>query len=174
MICCISAAASSAPSITDWITAVATAVVGLIGVIIAIWQWLASGFRPRYQAWIDSSHMGIWFNIRNSGRAPGIILTVHVAKPQARQRFTPIEDGIKYAGFHEEIFQGFILPGLTASRIIIEASQRVPDETVIRVRAGNRKLKTVELKDAPDQDIKFTGIRSLLPPGTIQDNDTHT
>jgi hypothetical protein len=115
--------------------------------------------------------MGIFFNIRNSGRAPGIILTVHVAKPGARQRFTPIEDEIKYAGFCEEKFQGFILPGQTLSRIIIEASLKIPDGAVIRIRAGNRKLQTVELKDAPDRDIRFTGMRTLLPPGTAQGSD---
>jgi hypothetical protein len=163
---------SSHPPITDWISAVATAVLGMTGLGVTIWQWRASGFRPRYQAWIDSSRMGIFFNIRNSGRAPGIILTVHLAKLEARQRFTPIEDGIEYAGFPGEAFQGFILPGLTLSRIIVEASQRIPDEAVIRVRAGNRKLDTVELKDATDRDIRFTGMRSLLPPGTAQGTDT--
>jgi hypothetical protein len=144
----------------------------LTGLGVTIWQWRASGFRPRYQAWIDSSRMGIFFNIRNSGRAPGIILTVHLAKLEARKRFTPIEDGIEYAGFLGEAFQGFILPGLTLSRIIVEASQRIPDEAVIRVRAGNRKLDTVELRDAIDRDIRFTGMRSLLPPGTAQGTDT--
>jgi len=107
---------SSAPPITDWISAVATAVLGLTGLGVTIWQWRASGFRPRYQAWIDSSRMGIFFNIQNSGRAPGIIPTVHVAKPEAQQRFTPMEDQIKYAGFRGESFQGFILPGQTLSR----------------------------------------------------------
>jgi hypothetical protein len=153
---------SSAPPITDWISAVATAVLGLTGLGVTLWQWRASGFRPRYQAWIDSSRTGIFFNIRNSGGAPGIILTVHVAKPAARQHFAPIEDGMKYAGFCGENFQGFILPGLTLSRIIIEASQRIPDKTVIRVRAGNKKLETVKLKDAPDRDIRFTGMTTLL------------
>ena len=170
----ISGFGSSAPSITDWISAVATVFLGLIGVGITIWQWRAGRFRPHYKAWMDSSRTGISFHIRNSGRAPGIILTVHLAKPQGRHRFTPIQDGIKYAGFRDEIFEGFILPGLTASRIIIEASQKVPDETVIRVRSGTWKLKTVKLKNAPDQDIKFTGLRSLLPPGTAQGNDTNT
>lgn len=69
------------------------------------------------------------------------------------------------------MFEGFILPGLTLSRVIIEASQRVPDEAVIRVRAGNRKLETVKLKDAPDRDIEITSMRSLLPPGTAHGND---
>jgi hypothetical protein len=164
-------ASSSGPSITDWISAVATAVLGVTGLVVTIWQWRASGFRPGYQAWIDSSRMGIFFNIRNSGRAPGIILTVHLAKPETGQHFTSVEDGIKYAGFPGGVFEGFILPSLTLSRIIIEASQRIPDEAVIRVRAGNKKLETVRLKDAPDREIKFTGMRSLLPPGTVHDND---
>jgi hypothetical protein len=161
----------SAPPITDWISAVAAAVLGLTGLGVTIWQWRASGFRPRYQAWIDSRRTGIFFNIRNSGRAPGVILTVHVAKPDSRQHFTPVDDEIKYAGFHGGSFQGFILPGSMLSRIIIEASQKIPDDAVIRVRAGNRKLHTVKLKNARDPDINFTGMRALLPPGMEQDGD---
>lgn len=156
------------PSITDWISALATASLGLLGLIFTFWQWRASGFRPHYEAKIDASRTGISLQVYNRGRALGIVLAVDVAEPtnsslRRQKRSFLLEDNVKFANFNHEKFLAFELPALTAARIIIKTKQPLPRKGVLRIQAGTAHIKTVQLTEAEDRNVRFTGLPSLLP-----------
>jgi hypothetical protein len=158
----------STPSITDWISAIATAGLGFLGLIFTLWQWRASGFRPHYDAKIDASRTGISLQIYNRGRALGIILAINVAQPlnrslRRRKRKFLLEEDVKFADFDDEKFLAFELPALTAARIIIK-TKPLTSKYVLRVQAGTAHIKTVQLAEAEDRNVRFMGLPSLLPP----------
>jgi hypothetical protein len=69
------------PSITDWISAVSTAALGVLGFFITVWQWRRTGFSPRLRARIDAGRDAIELLVVNTGRAAGIVDQVDVKGP---------------------------------------------------------------------------------------------
>lgn len=156
------------PSITDWISAIAAASLGFLGLIFTVWQWRASKFRPHYDAKVDAARTGISLQVYNRGRALGLILAINVAEPlnwnllRHKRKFL-LEEDAKFANFDDEKFLAFELPALTAARIIINTKSLSP-KCVLRVQAGTAHIKTVKLAEAEDRNVRFTGIPSLMPP----------
>lgn len=153
------------PSITDWISALSTSFLGGLGVVIGLWQWRASGFRPKYLAQSDHSGKAISFQITNRGRASGAIFSINVAAKLSRNEFLYAEE-IHFSGFPEERFGPFTLPGLATTRIIITSDDKLSENAVIRILAGTQPGKTVKIKALRDHRMRFDGIKSLLPPGS--------
>ena len=170
----------ASPTITDWITALATVALGVLGFLFTWWQWRVSGFRPHYDAKIDASRTGISLQVYNRGRALGIILDVRVAQPdpkaarrlnwsfRPRTRTFLLEkrEDVKFASFDRGLFEAFELPGLTAARIVITTKPVLTPKHVLRIQAGTAHIKTVKLVEAENKEIRFIGLSSLLPPGS--------
>src|SRR5262249_42828463 len=67
---------------TAWISAIATTAIGVLGFVVTIWQWRASGFRPRLTAYVDAPRAAIEVDIENRGRGPGFVHHVAVVDPR--------------------------------------------------------------------------------------------
>lgn len=177
----------ASPTITDWITAFATVALGVLGFTFTWWQWRASGFRPHYEAKIDASCTGISLQIYNRGRALGIILDVRVGKPYVngaqpdpkairrpnwsfwrRTQIFKLEEKeyVNFASFDGNLFEAFELPGLTAARIVITTKHVLTSKHVLRIQAGTAHIKTVELVKMENEEARFVGLPSMLPPGS--------
>ena len=98
------------PSITDWISAVSTAALGILGAFVTIWQWHRSSFRPKIRPRIDNRRQAVEVQIINTGRAGGIVNQVDIVVPgQARNEFDVV--GVAFKGFTDEKFRPVARPG---------------------------------------------------------------
>jgi hypothetical protein len=61
------------PTVTDWISAISTAALGVLGVVITVSQGRKSGFLPRLTSRIDAANEAIELRVANRGRAGGIV-----------------------------------------------------------------------------------------------------
>ena len=113
------------PSITDWISAISTAALGVLGAVITLWQWSMSRFRPKLSSRIDAQREAIELLIRNKGRASGIIDQVRILLPDNR-----FEDGVHFKGFPNDEYRSLSLPAMSSMRIII---QDPPGGTLMQV-----------------------------------------
>ena len=82
------------PNITDWISAVSTAALGLLGAVFTYWQWRMTRFRPKPSSRIDAQREAIQLWIVNKGRASGIIDRVQILRPDQE-----IERKAQFEGF---------------------------------------------------------------------------
>jgi hypothetical protein len=143
--------------ITDWISAISSAVLGALAVFITLWQWTASGFRPRLSVRIEEARTAIELRIRNKGRATGIVDRVVVVKPR---------NGL-LVGVNAQ-FQALALLGLAQMTIIIEAldGEQFPENVQVKVEIGHAKpeYKTPDVVS----DVSLRGLRSVLPPGAFK------
>jgi hypothetical protein len=150
------------PSVTDWISAISTASLGVLGVFITGWQWLLTKFRPRLESRIDGRREAIELKIINKGRASGIIDQVNVLLPDGR-----IDTGAVFEGFRDGTFRPLQLPALASMRIIIQAPQgRAFDPGVqLLVGVGRSRLK-VRTPVHVSPGVGLFGLKSVLPPGS--------
>jgi hypothetical protein len=79
-----------ATSTADWITALATAVLAIVGSGLTVWQMWLGGFHPKCEAFLDVKKEAIMIRIVNSGRGQGTISQVVVVTSDGRG----IEDAI--------------------------------------------------------------------------------
>jgi hypothetical protein len=163
-----------AASATDWITAISTAALGVLGFGFTIWQWRASGFRPQLSAVIDGRRQAIAVSLVNRGRAPGLIRDVAVVQLRA-------DGGSDVHRYPVEKFpDGFAptsLPGLAAMRLIVMVAAELPDEPVARathrfpddievlVRWGAGKETYLD-PEPTAPGIGLYGLPSQLPPAS--------
>jgi hypothetical protein len=147
----------TAASVTDWIGAVSAAVIGLLGIVITIWQWRASGFRPTVSAVVDQPGEAMEIRIVNRGRAAGVI-----------ERVVPIEaeqvelEKVEFEGYADGSFEPTYLPGLGSMRVILKApaSRNFADGDLVKVEWGPRSSTL-----RPDRvKVHLYGLRSVLPP----------
>src|SRR3954447_17931580 len=101
-------AAAGNPSITDWIGALSTAVLGLLGVVVAAWQWRGTGFRPRLTARIDERREAIELRILNKGRGSGAVERILLLRPTVGRELV-VED-VCFEGFDGGEFKPLSLP----------------------------------------------------------------
>jgi hypothetical protein len=149
------------PSVTDWISSVATAAIGVLGFLITGYQWRRSGFDPRLTSRIDVQRQGIELKIANKGRASGIIDQVDVAG-----RNNEILDA-EYEGFSNKIFRSFALPAMASMRLIIQAPKGQPFEPGVRLLVGLGGTKHEEVTPVTTEEgVGIYGLTSVLPPGT--------
>jgi hypothetical protein len=150
------------PSITDWISALSTAALGVLGFFVTVWQWRRSGYRPRLSARIDGKREAIELMIVNSGRAGGIIDTIEVVRPDDEV----VEDAT-YEGFRDGAFRPLALPAMASMRIIVQApsDRSFPEGVQLLVGVGDGQPRNVPLKHtAPN--VGLFGLASILPPGS--------
>jgi hypothetical protein len=152
---------AAGPSITDWISALSTAALGVLGFFITVWQWRRTGFSPRFTSRIDARREAIELLIVNTGRAAGIIDQVDVVGADKE-----IVDDAEYEGFANSTFRPLALPATATMRIIIQAPEGRPFARGIRllVGVGTSKPKIVTPADAAS-GIGIFGLTSVLPPG---------
>lgn len=154
-------AVSTGPSVTDWISAISTAALGVLGFGIAGYQWHRAGFNPHLTSRIDAKHEAIELRVENKGRAAGIIDQVDVVKPDNQ-----IVDA-EYEGFTSKAFRSLVLPAMASMRIIIEAPKGQPFAHGVRLLIGLGGTKPEEVTPvATEKGIGIYGLTSVLPPGT--------
>lgn len=154
-------AAAGDPSITDWILALSTAALGLIGFIFAVWQWRASGFRPHLTARIDEQREAIELRILNKGRGPGTVERILVLRPTGNGE--PVVENVDFEGFDEGKFKPLSFPGLASARIIIQAKsdQYFPKNVGLKVFLWQDRGEEVRLDIA--RGVSLYGLKSFLP-----------
>jgi hypothetical protein len=149
------------PSITDWISALSTAALGVLGFAVAFYQWHRAGFNPRLSSRIDNKHEAIELRVDNKGRAAGMIDQIDVV--QSDNQIVEAE----YEGFTGKNFRSLALPALASMRIIIQAPQGRPFEAGVRLLVGLGGTKPEEVTPiTTDPGIGLYGLTSVLPPGT--------
>jgi|SRR5580704_10986333 hypothetical protein len=163
----IEVAMSPYPSITDWISAVSTAALGLLGFVVAGWQWHRSGFCLKIRSRIDDPRQGIEIEIRNKGRIGGIISQVIVVEPD-----DSIVSDVTVDGFYDGSFKPIRLPAMSSMLLVIQAPKGRSFNPGVRVAvsAGKRRSKIVTPAKVPP-DIGIAGLTSVLPPLVSFQND---
>jgi hypothetical protein len=150
------------PNITDWISAVSTAALGLLGAIFTYWQWRMTRFRPKPSLRIDAQREAIELWIVNKGRASGIIDRVQILRPDQK-----IEDKAQFEGFPGNAFRPLSLPAMASVRIIIQAPPDATFDPGVQVLVG---LGQSEAEPITPTEMKpgvgLYGPKSVLPPGT--------
>jgi hypothetical protein len=155
--------------VTDWISAIATAALGLFGFIFTMWQWKASGFKPAISARIEQKRYAVELKIVNTGRAAGYVDSVLVSQ---RHKGRMIEVDARYEGFPKKEFVPIALPGLASMRLIIEAvdaNHPFPRDVTLYVGLGSDDRKAVE--PVVTTGVSIYGLRTVLPPGTALRTD---
>jgi len=150
--------------ITDWISAISSAILGGLAVFITLWQWIASGYRPHISARIEKAGSAIELRIRNKGRASGIVDRVVVVKPRDDLL---VRVDVRFDSFPDGKFQPIALPGLAQMKIIIETieDERLPEHVQLKVELGRKKDRYL----TPDlvSEVSLRGLKSVLPPGAF-------
>jgi hypothetical protein len=150
------------PNITDWISAISTAALGVLGVFITIWQWSMTRFRPKLSSRIDARREAIELLIVNKGRASGIIDRVQIRRPNKT-----IYDRAQFESFPGNEYRPLSLPAMASMRIIIQAPPKSVFDAGVQVVVG---VGYAEPKVITPTEITsglgLYGLKSVLPPGT--------
>jgi hypothetical protein len=151
----------ASPNITDWITAISTAGLGVLGVFITIWQWTMTRFRPKLSSRIDARREAIELWIVNKGRASGVIDRVQILRPDKK-----IEDRAQFESFPDGEYRSFSVPAMASVRIIIQAPAGVTFAAGVRVLVGvGRAEPKIITPTEIAPGIGLYGLKSVLPPG---------
>jgi RecB family exonuclease len=150
---------------TDWISAISTAVLGGLGVFITVWQWTASGFRPRLTARVEAARNAMELKIVNKGRATGIIDRIVVVKAGRMREKVRVD--ARFESFPGGKFQALALPGLAQIKIMIEAEQDNPFPQNVELKIELGRGKDRYLSPVVDSEVSLFGLKSVLPPGTF-------
>jgi len=156
-----------ASSVTEWISAVSTAALGLLGFGFTVWQWRGSGFRPRMSATVDHYRRAVQVSIDNRGRASGVIRRVAVVGQQKGSNFDVpcVIDGFA------DGYKPTELPGFATMRLVVKVeipagadrTQYSFDETAeVLVRWGSGKDTYLDPEHV--EDASFWTLPSELPP----------
>jgi hypothetical protein len=80
---------AGSPSITDWISALSTAVIGVATIIFAVYQWIKTGFKPNVIVDLENSGERAIVKIVNESRGPGTITAVEIVKGSKDHALVP-------------------------------------------------------------------------------------
>jgi hypothetical protein len=150
------------PSITDWISAISTAALGVIGAIITLWQWMMTRFRPKFSSRIDTQREAIELWIVNKGRASGIIDRVQILRPDKK-----IEGGAQFESFPGNAYRPLSLPAMASMRIIIQAPPAATFDPGVQVLVGVGQAEPELITPTEmTSELGLYGLKSVLPPGT--------
>ncbi len=148
--------------VTDWVTAISTAVLDFFGACFTVWQFRAQGFRPKCLVKIDEAREALLVHIENRGRAEGVIARVAVVDGDGLAIHPPPS----VEGFPSG-YRPTTLPGLASMRLIVLRSDGMaafPPDITVKVDWG-----TGELVATPTSvDVGYMGMPSVLPPGTAR------
>lgn len=148
------------PNITNWISAISTAAIGVLGFFITIWQWSMTRFRPRLSSRIDVQREAIELLIVNKGRASGIIDQVQILLPDSK-----IDKRAQFEGFAGDEYRPLSLPAMASMRIIIQAPLNATFDAGVRVKVGVGYAEP-KIITPTQTELGLYGLRSVLPPGT--------
>jgi hypothetical protein len=149
------------PNITDWITAISTAALGVLGAVITIWQWSMTRFRPKLSSRIDAQREAIELWIVNKGRASGIIDRVQILRPDQR-----IEREAEFESFPGNAFRPLSLPAMASMRLIIQSPEDVTFDAGVQVIVGVGQTKPKVITPTEIRSgFAIYGLKSVLPPG---------
>jgi hypothetical protein len=156
---------SGSPSITEWISAISTAGLGLLGAVFGAWQWMMSKFRPKLSARIDASKDAVELVIVNKGRASGIISQVDIQRPDG----SLVED-VDFEGLPGQRFVPMSLPAMASTRLILMAPEGTvfPPDCNLIVDVGKKQPDELTPKQE-ETSMGIVGLRSVLPPGALPD-----
>jgi hypothetical protein len=149
-------------SVADWISAVSTAALGLVGAVFTFWQWRMTKFRPKLSSQIDAQREAIALWIVNKGRASGIIDRVQILRPDKT-----IERRAQFESFPGNAYRPLSLPAMASMRIIIQAPPDVTFDAGVQVLVGVGQAEPEKI--TPDEitsGVGLYGLKSVLPPGT--------
>jgi hypothetical protein len=150
------------PSVTDWISAVSTATLGLVGVIFTYWQWRMTKFRPKFSSRIDAQREAIELWIVNKGRASGIIDRVQILRPNKT-----IERQAEFESFPGNAYRPLSLPAMASMRIIIQAPLHTTFDAGVQVLVGVGQAEPEKITPTEmTSGLGLYGLKSVLPPGT--------
>jgi hypothetical protein len=149
------------PTITDWISAISTAVLGGLGAVFGVWQWIMAKFRPKPSAHIDARREAIELWIINKGRATGVIDQIEILLPDGT-----IEERALFEGFPGNNYRPLSLPAMSSMRIIIQAPPGTVFDagTQVLIGMGRAKPKIITPIEITS-GIGIHGLKSVLPPG---------
>jgi len=158
----------AAPNVTDWISAISTAALGVLGVFITVWQWSMTRFRPKLSSRIDDERAAIEVWIVNKGRASGIIDRVQVLRPVTNnERKAAVVPDVVFEGFPGDEYRPVSLPAMASMRIIIQARPDVTfdTDTQVIVGVGRAAPKLITPTEMTSNEGSLYTLKSVLPPG---------
>ena len=126
-----------AESFTAWLGAAATIMLGALGLVVTVWQWRQTGFRPRFGCRIDEKRQAIELRVANRGRAAGKIQRVLVVRPAVDE--TELHAvRIEHDGRNATSFGPWDLPPFASMRLILRAVKRAPfqEDDLVKVEWG--------------------------------------
>ena len=151
--------------VADWISAVSTAALGVLGAFVTIWQWRRTGFSPKIRPRVDNRRLAIEVQIVNTGRAGGIINQVDVVVPSQERKEYDVVDGVAFKGFTDEKFRPVALPAMASMLIVIRAPAGHPFAANVRVLVDVGAEHPKKVRPATT-NLGLAGLASVLPPGT--------
>jgi hypothetical protein len=138
----------------EWLTAAATMVLGVLGLLVGLWQFWAQGFRPKVRTTVEPHRRRVMVEIHNKGRSQGLVLDI------ALQDKRGYELPAIAHGFYRGVYRPTFLPGNTEMRVRLDSATPLPDGVRVRVVAGGKEPVLL-----PRQaDSVFIGEPTVLPP----------
>jgi hypothetical protein len=126
-----------ADSFTAWLGAASTVMLGVLGLVVTVWQWRQTGFRPGFTCRIDEKRQAIELRVANRGRAAGKIQRVLVVRPAANE--TELHAvRVDHEGKSARNFGPWDLPPFASMRLILRAVKPAPfqEEDLVKVEWG--------------------------------------
>jgi hypothetical protein len=128
------------PSVTDWISAVATVFLGILGAGVTLWVAYQGRFRPHATAMLEADRKALAVRITNRGGTAGVVDRID-AVPSGlcnSERFTPIPTMIGGLQQGQDILP-FILPegGLASLILLPSDAGNFPSDIAVRVQFGD-------------------------------------
>jgi hypothetical protein len=143
-----------ASATTDWLSAIGTLALGVIGALFTFRQWWVSGFQLKCRAEIEPARDAIRVRIHNVGRASGVVNRVVVVHSDLT--------GVSWAQTEPFRCEQVRLPGLDQIQLIIQAPPTEKFDLSYKVLVewgGKRSVAKLQ-----PVDVGLFGLPSLIPP----------
>ena len=146
----------SATATPEWMTAIATVVLGVLGLMAGSWQFWAQGFRPKVKAMIEHHRRRVMVEIHNQGRSEGLILDIVLRDSGGYQLEADAH------GFYGGVYRPTFLPGNTEMRVRLDSAVPLPEGVRVRVIARGKEPDSL-----PKQvNSVFSSEPTVLPPNS--------
>lgn len=143
----------------QWISAISTAVLGLFAAAFGIWQFWAQGFRPRVKGKIDVQRKAVAVEIRNRGRAAGVIGRIVLVEANG----LGLKEEAPVNGYADGCFKPTTLPANSGMRLILERPPEydtLPKDLRLKVDWGTGEA----IRPLQQVDTSYASLKSVLPP----------
>lgn len=133
------------------------AVIGVVGSACTVFQWRASGFRPKIDALLSITGDSLRLEIDHRGRGSGLIHHVAVVDEQG------LDVKTLFRGFRDSAYVPTTVPAFARMELTLEPPEGAEYTVVHRVLVAWSRHKRV-LKVLP-VDVSFYGLQPFLPTG---------